>query len=71
MKLNSEQGFDDSENVCKSLGGHLPVIFDQGSHDALYSLVAGDVYLWLQAKNEPVEPPSAQNHSPPPLLCVP
>ena len=65
MKLNSEQGFDDSENVCQSLGGHLPVIFDQGSHDALYSLVAGDVYLWLQAKNEPVESPSA---APPPLL---
>jgi hypothetical protein len=39
MKLNSEQGFDDSENLCQIIGAHLPVILDQGSHDAVHSLV--------------------------------
>jgi len=38
MKLNTWLPFQGSLDKCVELGGHLAVIYDQTSHDAIYNL---------------------------------
>ncbi len=47
LKLESGRNFQDSLDKCISLGGHLAVIRDQASHDAIYSLAGENLFSFL------------------------